>query len=553
MLPPFGGGSPACVQRLDFGAETPAHGMPHAGIVERASASVAPTGASTTSRIRRCFGDDSLRSLLAIGLLPNLLLLPAAVSGDRAVVKVEYLVLAALERFVSRSILAVLLTVTLLLDVLITFAPVFNFGPVEIVDAVEQVVRFQGRAIAVAVAVPALIAALAMAILWLRGRRSAERGNARRVVMLSAAAMVLSLGLDIANGSNAIGWRARTTLDADVASSLLASEYLRGWNETPDAGAPVHAATDVLRSALAGSTANGWTGPRKIVLVIVESMGVPRGVSDREIWTPFMNEAIAERYEVRTGRVPFLGSTTAGEFRELCGIRMTLPALRGATLPSCLPQQLRSLGYETIALHGYEGTLFERLDWYPRVGFDRMRFDDQLASGTPIARCGRLFHGICDSTAIAAVRGELTRDPRRRQFVYWLTLSSHFPLGAPDYESEGCHSLGAAARTALVCQLWTALWPALDRLAALAADTTTPPALYVIVGDHMPPQLLSHGSRRDARASRFQEDRLPFSSTEVPFLVLEPRAPAAHDRQLTARQPSVAPVPPPRERARAAP
>ena len=152
-----------------------------------------------------------------------------------------------------------------------------------------------------------------------------------------------------------------------------------------------------------------------------------------------------------------------------------------------------------------------------------MAFDESLTVRAPVARCGLLLHGVCDSSAIRLVRHELTRDPMKRQFVYWLTLSSHFPLPAADFDSEGCKRIGAVAKTTIVCQLWTALWPALDGLATVAADTTVPPAMYIIVGDHMPPQLLSEGNRqREEAASTFEEDHLPFSTTEVPFLILDP-------------------------------
>ena len=60
------------------------------------------------------------------------------------------------------------------------------------------------------------------------------------------------------------------------------------------------AATDELRLALANATPETWEAPRKIVLIMMESMGLPRGTSQEEIWAPFMNDAIAQRYDVST-------------------------------------------------------------------------------------------------------------------------------------------------------------------------------------------------------------------------------------------------------------
>lgn len=484
--------------------------------------------AGVASRLR---ANDALRGLVVIGALPNIILLPTAVWGSRAAINLEYLVIAALERHMSRVMLGVLLAITLVLDVLITFAPIFNFGPAEIVDAVQQIAHFRGRAILAAIGVVLSIVALAGAVVRLRGRPKALPSGGRRMLRLCGAIGLAAVAADVANGSSWLWWRATTVVNLDVATSLLASDYMRGWRSNPKHGQPMEAATDELRRALGGATAETWSAPRKIVLVIMESMGLPRGTSEEEIWAPFMTEAIAKRYEVRTGAVPFLGATTAGEFREMCGIRMTHIAVRGATLPPCIPNELQSLGYETFGMHGYTGTLFERLEWYPRIGFERMEFDDDISKRPNIAKCGRVFHGVCDSTALSLVREELTRDRERRQFIYWLTLSSHFPLGGPEYGSDGCNAVGDAGKIPLVCQLWTALWPALTGLAEMAADTTVPPAWYIIVGDHMPPQLLSAGNNhpsyppRDRQMpSRFEEDRLAFSTSKVPFIELRPRS-----------------------------
>lgn len=218
------------------------------------------------------------RALVSIALVPNLLLgAVAAPMGTRAFVHLEYLVLALLAAFVSRAMLGVLLGVTLTVDMLFSFAPIFNFGPGEIVAAVDQLRHFRGRAIAFALAVAGTIAALTVAIVRLAIPRQAPaplvHGERRTAAVLLATAAAL-VGLDVANGTNTLAWRPQATVRYDVTTSLFDGQYARGISTPPEAGAPMRAATDALRAVVRDSSAREL--PARIVLVMVEAMGMPR-------------------------------------------------------------------------------------------------------------------------------------------------------------------------------------------------------------------------------------------------------------------------------------
>lgn len=463
-----------------------------------------------------------------LGLLPNLLMLPTAIWGPRALFRIEYIIVAIAARYASRTLVAVLLGITLLLDLLYTFAPVFNFTNDQIVDAARQLANFQGRTTWAAILLLLIVAAVAALLARFGTRDVAARRADRRPLAVAAAVVALILTVDIANGTGAVLAR-EPSVPIDVASSL-ASEYAAGATDAPAIGARIGAATDSLRAAAA---LGHWRGPDKVVLIVVESMGYPRGVADSALFAPFLSRAVASRFDVRTGTLPFTGGTTAGELRELCGVNTWFERVRAGHVPSdCLPTTLARHGFETLAWHGYSGDMFERRAWWPTIGFDRMAFDSDFDHPRPMARCGALFHGICDSSMVGALRAELTKDPERRQFIYWLTLTSHFPIvpnsGAPDV----CARLGEAGRNAQVCDLWSSLWPVLDGVAALAADSTVPPAWYVIVGDHAPPRLLSEfPSRLAGRDStgvasgprRFFGDRRRWVAEEVALVELRPR------------------------------
>lgn len=472
-----------------------------------------------------------MRAMLVIGALPNLLLAAAAAPlGTRAIVNLEYLGLALLARVVSRGMLVALLALLLLIDVLFSFGPVFNFGPGEIVVAVEQIRHFTGRALVGAAAVILGIVAVAFGVVRLAfprraaGAPSIAPGRAPyRAFAAGAIALVL---LDVVNGTSALWWRPRTLLPADVTTSVLAGQYARGLGQPPESGQPMRAATDALRAAVTGADSASAI-PARIVLVVVEAMGAPRGADLAAAFGPLTDPRVTQRYAIRTGTVPFAGATTSGEFRELCGIRMSHVSARQGAVPSCLPRQLASLGYRSLALHAYHGALFERLDWYPRVGFERMEFGDAAAPAGSRA-CGMLFHGPCDSAVISRIRDELRRPAGERSFVYWLTLSSHFPLDprAPR-RATACRAIGPAGADAGGCALWSAVWPVFEGIAALAADTTLPSAWYIVVGDHGPPRIFDREGRETDTTSaagqrRFAADRHPFLRDEVPYIELRP-------------------------------
>jgi hypothetical protein len=109
---------------------------------------------------------------------------------------------------------------------------------------------------------------------------------------------------------------------------------------------------------------------------------------------------------------------------------------------------------------------------------------------------------------LEVMRGELTRRPGGKRFVYWLTLTSHFPLapGSPR-SSEVCSAAGLTSDA--VCAQWTALWPVLRGIASLASDSTLPPAWYVVVGDHSPHLLIA--------------DDDVYSRDRVPYVTLRPK------------------------------
>lgn len=262
--------------------------------------------------------------------------------------------------------------------------------------------------------------------------------------------------------------------------------YLREMVFAPDPAAAPPAVSAVAASGFAGAGAR--EEGRALLLVIVEAMGEFREEEMREaIFAPLAAPEITARYTISRGTVPYKGSTTAAEMRELCGSTVKYRAIRDdeASGADCLPTKLRAGGYETIALHGMIAGFFEREDWWPKIGFGEQAFLEHLA---PRANrlCGKVFPGICDEDMVDLAVSRL----EARRFVYLLTLNSHIPVDREVARSLGCDSAPApfgSERTCTLGRLWTNV---MSRLARRLAAPGAAPADILIVGDHAPPLFL---------------------------------------------------------------
>ena len=143
-----------------------------------------------------------------------------------------------------------------------------------------------------------------------------------------------------------------------------------------------------------------------------------------------------------------------------------------------------------MSYHGYWRWFYQRQDWYPKLGFARSHFAEDLLPGAPeSAHCGTMFPGVCDLWIADRIEDELARAGKLRKFVYWVTLNSHFPV-----ESELAQgSTFDCARTETLkkgtdpCDLARIHYRLYERIARLALDRAIPPTRFIIVGDHMPP------------------------------------------------------------------
>jgi hypothetical protein len=264
----------------------------------------------------------------------------------------------------------------------------------------------------------------------------------------------------------------------------LATAGVRGgYKMAAPAGTPFESA--VLDTGLTPDRERG----RNVIVVIVESLGVPSNPADKALFDRIWNkQAWSARYDVSEGVTPYYGSTTTAEMRELCGLWADVPEVDfGST--RCLPWKFRDAGFRTVAMHSFDGAMFQRQSWYPKVGFEKRLFMDDLLK-LHATRCSGIFDGVCDRDVPHIIGNYLRANSDKPNFVYWLTLNAHLPVPTNgSLETADCR-LGDADLDRdfpSLCRNYAIHKQVADALTAEIMRPDFPDADILIVGDHMPP------------------------------------------------------------------
>ncbi|MGD0630495.1 MAG: sulfatase-like hydrolase/transferase [Terracidiphilus sp.] len=226
-----------------------------------------------------------------------------------------------------------------------------------------------------------------------------------------------------------------------------------------------------------------------VVLILVESWGLLLDPHlAQAITAPFDDPRIARKFQTSYGSVPFTGLTLPGEARELCHSTLGFGILRasGETAKQCLPAYFQARGYQSIAIHGYVGQMYNRTELYPNLGFNQVWFGPVLEKlGLP--DCRGAFPGICD-TSIASWIGSslLPGDQSKPRFIYWVTLNSHLPIpGNPDLPDDGvCAARPALQNSAALCSWFRLVRGVHQAVQQIALAPSARPTVFLLVGDH---------------------------------------------------------------------
>lgn len=440
---------------------------------------------------RRLANDKSL-VLLAGVILPNALAVGAELFyvglPPRTLAIVLYGCIAALSGRVRPAILVAAYIAVLAFDTISSIAAAFYIAQIDLVGYLHlgSNINIFASPLYTALAAGFLMLIAANVASIARLRTHAGRG----ALALLAIGTVITAGWDrIANASPHYDFGPSASAGVPFESAVQQSGFIKLASAQPTKG-------------------------RHVLLVLVESLGVLVDPSLRDLVSaPLRDADLRERYDLTEGRTVFFGSTSYGEMRELCQTRESYKAVIEGDDPVCLPDLFDQQGYRTVSVHGFNHAFYDRTKWYPKIGFARSIFMENLQ--TPVRRwCGGPFVGPCDVDLATGI-GERLATAKQPQFIYWLTLNTHVPVrvgqATPRFR---CKEQGGAFHDIEVCsmaELWADLFQAVAKLAKEHPDLEV-----LMVGDHAPPLW-----RRSARAM--------FEPGLVPWFRLTPRRTEAEE------------------------
>ena len=256
-------------------------------------------------------------------------------------------------------------------------------------------------------------------------------------------------------------------------------------------------------------------GTPKVLSVVFESYGIDKSKPQiNQYFEEELRKALPKR-KVYAAVVSYSGSTVNGELRELCSVHT-----EGVMLDSvpkeyiCLPKTLAQQGYKTVAFHNNKGGFYDRLRWYPNIGFSTF-IDRNMMLKKGYTPSQYAFGGIADKDMAKEISRWIAG--HKKIFAHWTTLDSHGPYTkvlVP--EVIDCKKLGVTESAE--CNYVNTLQSTFAAILFIAQQH--PDLKIVISGDHAPHfESVSQplvGKRLNAL----------FDHHHVPALVVEPEKPA---------------------------
>lgn len=192
-----------------------------------------------------------------------------------------------------------------------------------------------------------------------------------------------------------------------------------------------------------------------------------------------------DKYEfIRQGNFMAIGATVMGEVRELCQKRllvMDTKRIPADEFKNCMPNLLKTQGYNTYSVYAGSEGLYSPEYWYPLAGLDKRYFYKDLPEG---GTC-KYHNARCDILLVDKVKALLLSS--EKSFVYWLTINTHAPYDDKIFiDGFDCEAVGLKTGTA-VCNNYKLHYQFFSALAKMLEDPELKGVEVYVVGDHPAP------------------------------------------------------------------
>jgi phosphoglycerol transferase MdoB-like AlkP superfamily enzyme len=164
-----------------------------------------------------------------------------------------------------------------------------------------------------------------------------------------------------------------------------------------------------------------------------------------------------------------------------------------------------------LGLHGYAAGFYNRAKWWPFLGVQETYFANEFAVRGLTFGGNAFFRGAEDTAIATWLVRKANQEPERKEFYYWVTLSTHLPLEKikdTAYENFKTRFTKTGYDND-VLQLSFQLREFFKKLSA-ALQLSGTRIHVLIVGDHAPPFINP-------------DERAAYDSGHVPYIELIPK------------------------------
>ncbi len=442
-----------------------------------------------------------IASILLLILIPNtcFYLLASALDLQRVWINVDYFLPLIFLAF-DKKILYILIFIAIaIVDFLLLFGQIF---PIIRLGDLFYLLKFSWISSNIYKTYGILVIALVFADIFATYKIYHPHLNKGLLVVFNVIILTYAVTVNIAGADTDTGkfWKPKNT----IVSSLMVdyyNYYNSGFLDTYDLQGD---AFDRVKSM--GATASIWktkqaTDHDKVLLIINESWGETHNPAiQQDILLPLLINKRVKHVEQDV--LDFNGFTIAGELRELCQKRPVHFNLKNQKtgFEDCLPHYYKDLGYKTVAVHGAVSYMYDRIHWYPRVGFDELLFRDNNLN-LPNSRCFS-FPGNCDKDIASVITTQFQNNDKL--FLYWLTLNTHSVYDKRDLYTDlfDCNEFDLREGS-YSCNNLKLQKQFFHTLGNMVNDAAFKDTKIIVVSDHEPPIAGSE-------ASAFYEGRIPY-------------------------------------------